>query len=98
MAPVAAKTIDPYYIPKHPIYTGVATTTGPARIVTTAGQIGQDENGKLNPDYEKQVAQAFKNLSRCLEAAGATVKDVMKLTYYVALSRNPEQCWMGLTV
>jgi monoamine oxidase len=36
------------------------------------------------PDsIEAQIELAFKNLRRCLEAAGASVRDVMKLTYYI---------------
>lgn len=49
-----------------------------------AGQTAADENG--NPvgkgDIETQTRQVFKNLQRCLEAAGATFDQVVKLNIY----------------
>jgi len=49
-----------------------------------AGQTAVDENG--NPvgkgDIETQTRQVFKNLQRCLEAAGATFDQVVKLNIY----------------
>ena len=49
-----------------------------------AGQTAVDENG--NPvgkgDIEAQTRQVFKNLQRCLEAAGATFDQVVKLNIY----------------
>ena len=52
-------------------------------MVTTAGQVGADENGGVPSAPEEQIKLAFANLKRCLEAAGASVKDVMKLVYYI---------------
>ena len=49
-----------------------------------AGQTAVDENG--NPvgkgDIEAQTRQVFKNLQRCLEAAGVTFDQVVKLNIY----------------
>lgn len=49
----------------------------------TAGQVGADINGNVSADPEDQVRLAFNNLQKCLDAAGASVKDILKLTYYV---------------
>jgi enamine deaminase RidA (YjgF/YER057c/UK114 family) len=59
--------------------------TGRGRWVATAGQVALDENGKLvgPDDPEAQTRQVFANLSRALEAAGASFTDVIKLNYYV---------------
>jgi enamine deaminase RidA (YjgF/YER057c/UK114 family) len=59
--------------------------TGRGRWVATAGQVAIDSEGKLvGPgDPEAQTRQVFANLSRALDAAGASFADVIKLNYYV---------------
>jgi len=80
----AVQTIDPYALfESRPTFSHVATSTGPARIIITSGQVGADVNGVVPASIDAQIALAFENLSRCLEAAGAVVTDVIKLTYYV---------------
>ena len=64
------------------IYSHIAMTTGPSKIIMTAGQVGADINGVVSSDPEEQARLAFSNLKTCLEAAGASVHDIMKLTYY----------------
>lgn len=64
-------------------YHNVTSTNAPSTIITTAGQIGRDINGNFPTDPEEQITLAFANLKRCLEAAGAGVEDVLKLTYYI---------------
>jgi monoamine oxidase len=66
-----------------PIFAQAASTNGAVRLVATAGQVGVDANGVIIKDPEAQIEQAFKNLRNCLEAAGATVKDVYKLVWYI---------------
>jgi len=89
MSPFAKKgssviTIDPYQLfDSRPTFSHVSTSTGPARIIATAGQVGADENGVVPGDVEEQIQLAFTNLHRCLVAAGATVADVFKLVYYI---------------
>ena len=56
-------------------------------LVYIAGQVSADAAGKLvgEGDFEAQVEQVFKNLKLALEAAGATMADIVKLnTYLVA--------------
>jgi monoamine oxidase len=80
----AIRTIDPFALfDSRPTFSHVSTSTGPSRIITTAGQVGTDEHGVVPDSIEAQIELAFKNLRRCLEAAGASVRDVMKLTYYI---------------
>lgn len=89
MSPYARKEqsvqlIDPYGVwDSRPLFSHVATSTGPSRIIATAGQVGIDHNGKTPKDIDEQIALAMKNLGRCLEAAGATATDVFKLVYYI---------------
>ncbi len=56
-------------------------------LVYMAGQVSSDASGKLvgEGNFEAQVEQVFKNVKLALEAAGATMADIVKLnTYLVA--------------
>lgn len=48
-------------------------------MLLTGNVTGADENGKVSADAAEQVAQAFANVRRILEAAGASVEDIAKL-------------------
>ncbi|MBI2304029.1 MAG: RidA family protein [Chloroflexi bacterium] len=50
-----------------------------------AGQVGRDQEGKPvgKGDVAAQAVQAFENLKAVLEAAGASLSDVVKTTTYV---------------
>jgi 2-iminobutanoate/2-iminopropanoate deaminase len=59
-----------------------------ANIVATGGIYGLDvDNGKVPDDLEGQTALMFVNLRRVLTEAGATLEQVIKMTFWV---RNPE--------
>jgi monoamine oxidase len=75
--------LNPYKIDPSPFYSHVSHSAGPSNIVTTAGQIGRKPDGSIPSDPHEQIQEAFYNLSRCLEAAGARVEDILKLTYYI---------------
>ncbi len=73
----------------------VPSTVHPARgyshaikagnTVYVAGQIALDREGNLvgGDNFEAQAEQAFKNLKAVLEAAGATMNDVVKTNVYL---------------
>ncbi|WP_298976146.1 RidA family protein [uncultured Roseobacter sp.] len=48
-----------------------------------AGQGGETRTGHLAPDFEAQVAQAYRNLATALDGVGAGPEHVVKLTTYV---------------
>lgn len=53
-------------------------------MVFTAGQIHLDTNGKLvEGTIEEKTHQVMKNVQAILEAAGASFKDVVKVTIYM---------------
>src|SRR4029079_11738786 len=66
-------------------YSHVVTVVGPGKLIYIAGQLARDEAGNIvGPgDMRAQLEQTFKNLSACLEAAGATWADVVKTNTYV---------------
>ncbi|MDF2720941.1 MAG: deaminase [Paenibacillus sp.] len=53
-------------------------------LIFTSGQIPLDENGQLVAGgIEEQAHQVFKNLTAVLDAAGATLQDVLKATVFI---------------
>ncbi|WP_338868603.1 RidA family protein [Myxococcus stipitatus] len=76
--------LNPDGLPKTEVYRQVAITTG-TRQVHVAGQVSCDAHGQLiaRGDLTGQVAQACRNVALALSSAGATFKDVVRLTFYV---------------
>ncbi|HZH52353.1 MAG TPA: RidA family protein [Microvirga sp.] len=64
-------------------YSHVAKLQSGARLAFISGQGGENEKGELPADFREQVRQAFNNLSVALDAAGATTRDVAKLTVLI---------------
>ena len=52
-------------------------------LVYTAGQIGADASGTVPDGIEAQTRQALENVRLCLEAAGCSFGDVMKVNAYL---------------
>lgn len=73
-------------------YSHVAEVRG-GTLVFVAGQVALDAKGTVvGPgDYRAPAEQVFRNLANALAGAGATFRDVVKLTYYVVdLAHLPE--------
>ncbi|MET0339737.1 MAG: RidA family protein [Polyangiales bacterium] len=51
-------------------------------LLFVSGQVGSREDGSPEPDFEKQVRLAFANLTAVLEAAGATLDDLVDVTSF----------------
>lgn len=58
-----------------------------ARLFYVSGQVGVDPRGKLQPTFEKQAVQVFKNIGQVLKSAGMTYKDIVKATIFLTDSR-----------
>jgi enamine deaminase RidA (YjgF/YER057c/UK114 family) len=52
------------------------------RTVYVSGQIGRDEQMRIVEGSEPQIVQTFENLRHVLEAAGASLADVVDLTSF----------------
>lgn len=64
---------------------GYVHTAKAGNTIYVAGQGGYDPDGNIvKGDFSAQAHQAFENMKRVLEAAGATMQDVVKLNYYFA--------------
>ncbi len=76
-----------------PAYSHVVTVSGSGKLVYIAGQLGRDGAGNIVPGgMRAQLEQTFKNLSACLEAAGATWADVVKTNTFVTDYQAFSQC------
>ena len=58
-----------------------------ARVLYVAGQVGLDSKGKLQPTFEKQAVQAWKNIGQVLRAAGMGYRDIVKITSFITDGR-----------
>ncbi|HEY7927064.1 MAG: RidA family protein [Candidatus Dormibacteria bacterium] len=76
--------LNPPELPVPRGYSQVVVARG-SRTVYVAGQVAADADGKVVApgDVVGQARQAFVNLRTALEAAGATIADVARVTWYV---------------
>jgi reactive intermediate/imine deaminase len=65
-------------------YSHVVEVTG-GRTIYVSGQIAVDKDGRVvgAGDFEAQTRQVFENLKAALDAAGATLADIVKITMFV---------------
>lgn len=76
-----ATHINPEKMLSNPAFTQAVRVPAGADIVYIGGQNGLDAEGKLaGTDVGSQALQALANLQTCLEAAGASIEDVVKWT------------------
>src|SRR6202035_5816613 len=63
-----------------PAYTQVVTVSGTGRQIFVAGQLARDADGNCvgKGDMRAQIQQVGENIKTCLEAAGATLADIVK--------------------
>ncbi len=88
----AVRFVNPPGLAKSPRYSHVAEVTR-GRLILVSGQVAQDAAGNLvgAGDMKAQTRQVFENLKVALAGAGATEKDVVKLTIYIVdISKNIE--------
>jgi enamine deaminase RidA (YjgF/YER057c/UK114 family) len=51
-------------------------------LLFVSGQVGSRADGSPEPDFERQVALAFENLSAVLRAVGCTLQDIVDVTTF----------------
>ncbi|EXJ79523.1 hypothetical protein A1O3_07802 [Capronia epimyces CBS 606.96] len=72
--------------PYSPSYDQICTTplTSTSKLISFAGLVGADPvTGYTAPTFPGQVELALKNLGKCLEAAGATSRDIVQVRQYI---------------
>ena len=68
-----------------PAYTHVVAVSGTGKMIFVAGQLARDPDGNCvgKGDMRSQIQQVGENIKTCLEAAGATLGDIVKTNTYV---------------
>ena len=76
--------LNPDTLHKNPAFSQVAVVAPGAALVFVGGQNAVNMQGQIiGKDLATQTTQALHNLVAALEAAGATLADVFKLSLYV---------------
>jgi enamine deaminase RidA (YjgF/YER057c/UK114 family) len=77
--------LKPKGLHQNPAFTQALVISGGSRLILIGGQNSVDNDGKLvDGDLGAQTAKALENLKLCLDAAGAGIEDLVKVTIYVA--------------
>lgn len=71
------------YDPSPNSYSQLVQVAPGCRWVFVSGQGGDNPDGSFSPDFQTQAEAAFRNLGLALTAAGATVRDVVKITVLI---------------
>jgi enamine deaminase RidA (YjgF/YER057c/UK114 family) len=88
------KRINPDTLHKNPAFTQVITVSSPATLVFVGGQNGVTVEGKIaGKDIASQAEQAYRNLIAALDAAGATLQDVFKMTIYIVQGHSVQEAF-----
>jgi enamine deaminase RidA (YjgF/YER057c/UK114 family) len=58
--------------------------SGFSRLLFVAGQVPEDANGSVPPDYPSQYRLAWANVERQLKAAGMTFDNLVKATIFLS--------------
>jgi enamine deaminase RidA (YjgF/YER057c/UK114 family) len=88
------KRINPDSMHSNPAFSQVAVVDASAKLVFVGGQNGVGKDGKVvGKDIASQSEQATKNVLTCLEAAGATMADMFKMTIYVVQGQSLEDAF-----
>ncbi len=89
--------LNPDTLHKNPGFTQAAVVTGPAKIIYVGGQNGVNKEGKIvGAGISEQSEQAFRNLIAALDAAGATLDDVVKMTIYLVQGQSLQDAYAAV--
>lgn len=81
----AVRYLNPQTLMRNPAFTQVIVVPAQAKMIYVGGQDAVDASGTIvgKGDIAAQTEQVFHNLQAALEAAGATLSHVVKLTIFL---------------
>lgn len=86
---MSIKRLNPDTLHKNPAFTQVAVVDRASKLVYVGGQNAVNAKGEVvGDDIATQSVQAYKNVLAALEAAGATMADVFKMTIYMVKGQS----------
>jgi enamine deaminase RidA (YjgF/YER057c/UK114 family) len=80
--------LNPDTMYKNPAFTQVAIVENASRHIYVGGQNGVNKDGKMAQGLAAQTEQTFRNVIAALEAGGATMDDVFKMTIYIVQGQS----------
>lgn len=86
---IPIERINPDTLHKNPAFTQVMTVSAGSKLIFVGGQNAVNAKGEIiGADIAAQSKQTFKNVVLALEAAGAAMKDVFKMTIYMVQGQD----------
>ncbi|KAL5117877.1 hypothetical protein ACEQ8H_004195 [Pleosporales sp. CAS-2024a] len=75
----------PNVVTPHPTYSQLCVTPllPTSKFITLAGQTGLQSDGSISPDIVTQAKDAYKSILQCLQAAGATPRDIVMVRHFI---------------
>jgi reactive intermediate/imine deaminase len=64
-------------------FSEAVATDGPGRWIHVAGQVGMDDDGKVEGDLAQQTHRTIDHIERILARAGADLSHVVRITVYL---------------
>lgn len=93
---MSAQLLSPDTMHKNPAFSQVAVVPASAKLVFIGGQNGVDREGKVvGSDIASQSEQAYKNVIAAVEAAGASLQDVFKMTIYIVQGQPLQEAFQA---
>lgn len=86
-APVAVAVPVAQFRPIQPTgysYAQACEVVGPSRLLFVSGQVPEDADGKVPPDFASQCRLAWANVRAQLEAAGMGLDNLVKVTVFLS--------------
>jgi enamine deaminase RidA (YjgF/YER057c/UK114 family) len=84
LAATSAQIVNPASVaPPIAAYSHLAIVPPDATLLVIAGQIGNDQDGKVPPEPEAQYERALRNIAAILASQGASPKDLVKLNIFL---------------
>ncbi|MGW5162072.1 RidA family protein [Nonomuraea wenchangensis] len=85
MTSLSISSLDPAFLPQAPgDYTHGTVITGARRMLFVSGQVPWAENGKVPEDFDTQCRMTWRNVLAVLAEAGLGVRNLAKVTIYLA--------------
>lgn len=78
----SVRFVDTAAMPDPQYWSHAVSLKRSGHLIFTSGLVGQYPDGKFPETFNEQVKVAFTNLEKSLQAAGASMRDVVKLTFY----------------
>jgi enamine deaminase RidA (YjgF/YER057c/UK114 family) len=88
--------LNPASMHRNPAFSQGVLVENPGKLIIVGGQNGVDASGQLvSDDLGAQTRQALQNVLTVLKEAGASQKDVIKLTIYMAAGQSTDAAFQA---